>query len=132
MDSSNSPEDTTWHISCLESNEAVAPLATNLSSLTVDLFWSYGFGTFTTSSSDVNFLANAGLKASVAVDLFFDSDLENSTSTTIPKYELMVWLGWFGGVEPVGYLAGVRAEKVVNSIKLFVVTLPFDSQAPVN
>lgn len=94
MDSSNSPEEnTTWHISCLESNEAVAPLVTNLSSLTVDLLWSYGFSTFTTSSSDVNSLANAGLKASVAADLFFDLDPENSTSTTIPKYELMVWLG---------------------------------------
>jgi Glycosyl hydrolase family 12 len=41
--------------------------------------------------------------ADVVVDMFLDPNQETANSTTLPKYEIMVWIAAFGGKKPIGY-----------------------------
>lgn len=38
----------------------------------------------------------------VAFDVFFDIDIERAVNTTAPRYEVMVWIGQFGSISPIG------------------------------
>lgn len=75
----------------------------NLSSLVVDVDWSYK-----TANSDesVGHVASAN----VAVDMFVDGDPTQANSTDKPEFEVMVWLGDYGAAHPIGFAGGVHAE----------------------
>jgi xyloglucan-specific endo-beta-1,4-glucanase len=90
----------------------------NLASLAIDVSWSYEGGSSATGNNDFDSLRDLGAKANVAVDMFFDSDSSNAVTTTKSAYEVMVWLGSFGEVVPIGFTNGVRANKTVSSSEL--------------
>ncbi|KAF2134356.1 glycoside hydrolase family 12 protein [Dothidotthia symphoricarpi CBS 119687] len=75
----------------------------NLSSIDVKVSWSMK-PTMSTSKSafDMDGLAVVNAKTNVAFDFFFDTDIENAVNTTAPKYEVMVWIGKFGSILPIG------------------------------
>ena len=70
--------------------------------------WSY-------DKSDTDDSAGKVASANVAVDMFFDEDPSKAVSTTEPAYEVMVWIGRFGSIHPIGYEGGVRAERKIKS-----------------
>lgn len=41
--------------------------------------------------------------ANVIVDMFLDPDKSIANSTTLPQYEVMIWIGSFDGKRPIGY-----------------------------
>lgn len=88
----------------------------------VSASWSYEGGNEVEATGKCNFtaLADIGTKANVAIDLFVDADPGNSTTTTKPKYEIMVWLGIFGGVNPLGYMNGSQAVEKIRGNELYV------------
>ena len=88
----------------------------NLSSLTVDVEWSYGVGRdITASGADGANLDAAGMNANVCVDMFLDSVAANAGITNKAAYEVMVWLGRYGPATlPIGYLQGVAVILTVN------------------
>jgi xyloglucan-specific endo-beta-1,4-glucanase len=47
-------------------------------------------------------LAIVDAKTNVAFDVFFDTELEKAVNTTAPRYEIMVWIGQFGSILPIG------------------------------
>lgn len=51
---------------------------------------------------DTSGLSVVDAKANVAVDVFFDTDIGRAINTTAPRFELMVWLGKFGSILPIG------------------------------
>jgi xyloglucan-specific endo-beta-1,4-glucanase len=76
---------------------------TNLSSIDVKVSWSMRPETSTSSSRmDMNGLAAANAMTNVAIDVFFDTDVERAVNTTAPRYEVMVWIGQFGTILPIG------------------------------
>lgn len=52
------------------------------------------------SSSKVQDLGAIDASANVVVDMFLDTDPITANSTTLPKYEVMIWLADFGGKRP--------------------------------
>jgi hypothetical protein len=60
----------------------------------------------TTSTSfatfDTDGLGVVSAKTNVAFDVFFDTQLEKAINTTAPSYEVMVWIGQFGSILPIG------------------------------
>jgi xyloglucan-specific endo-beta-1,4-glucanase len=83
------------------------PIAlSNLAALDVKVSWSMK-PEFSTSSQglDTNGLSSVDAKTNVAVDVFFDTDIARAVNTTAPRYEIMVWLGKFGSILPIGATA---------------------------
>ena len=80
---------------------------TNLSSLDVDLEWSY-------KKADSGKLADGALTANVAMDLFLDPDPSKAKSGGEASFEVMVWVGDFGQ-HPIGFSGGVQAERKLHS-----------------
>jgi hypothetical protein len=77
--------------------------------------WAYGVGDVVPNTTNVAQLADVGLNANVAIDMFLDSDSSKATSSTQAKYEVMVWLGTFGAAtEPIGLKEGVLKTQDVN------------------
>jgi hypothetical protein len=71
------------------------------------------------NTTNVAQLADVGLNANVAIDMFLDSDSSKATSSTQAKYEVMVWLGTFGAAtEPIGLKEGVLKTQDVNGTTL--------------
>tara|TARA_R110002003_G_scaffold27_20_gene1485 strand:+ start:7002 stop:7253 length:252 start_codon:yes stop_codon:yes gene_type:complete len=68
--------------------------------------------TLSTSKADVdtNGLTVTNAKANVAVDVFFDTELEKAVNTTAPSFEVMVWIGTFGSVLPIGATATTNVK----------------------
>jgi hypothetical protein len=52
----------------------------------------------------------------VALDMFADVDVTNSTNEKAAMYELMVWFGDYGGPWPLGYADGIKATQTVNNV----------------
>lgn len=48
-------------------------------------------------------------------NLLLDTDPAKASSTTNSAYEMMVWIGEFGGVRPIGFTKGVKAERKIPS-----------------
>ncbi|KAH7371627.1 concanavalin A-like lectin/glucanase domain-containing protein [Pyrenochaeta sp. MPI-SDFR-AT-0127] len=75
----------------------------NLSSIDVKVSWSMRPALSTSPLAfDMDGLAILNAKTNVAFDLFFDIDMENAVNTTAPSYEMMVWIGKFGSILPIG------------------------------
>jgi xyloglucan-specific endo-beta-1,4-glucanase len=41
--------------------------------------------------------------ADVVIDIFLDTDIDIAASKTAAAFEVMVWIGSFGGRNPIGY-----------------------------
>jgi xyloglucan-specific endo-beta-1,4-glucanase len=75
----------------------------NLSSIDVKVSWSMKPEMSTSDSTfDTDGLAAVNAKTNVAFDVFFDTKLEKAVNTTAPSYEVMVWIGMFGSILPIG------------------------------
>ncbi|KAI9887880.1 MAG: hypothetical protein M1823_000268 [Watsoniomyces obsoletus] len=93
-------------------NDHRLPLALKgIRSLDVDVTWSMEAGAYGQTSGGDQGLNEAGAVTNVAFDLFLDPDPAKATSTTIPKYEIMIWMGRYGGVLPIGWNGGKAAAK---------------------
>jgi hypothetical protein len=68
----------------------------NLTTLNLAVDWSMA------PSDSSETLASIGASADVVIDMFLDADPATSRSTTAPKYEVMVWMGQFGGANAIG------------------------------
>jgi len=89
---------------------------TNMSSLKVDVEWTYGAGrdVLATGANGPD-LDAAGMNANVCVDMFLDPVADNSGVTNKAAYEVMVWLGRYGPATlPIGYLQGVAVILTVD------------------
>lgn len=64
------------------------------------------------SGMDIAGLAPLNAKTNVAFDVFFDLDIVNATSTTAPKYEVMVWVGKYGPILPIGATSTMDISKL--------------------
>ncbi|KAF2023998.1 concanavalin A-like lectin/glucanase [Setomelanomma holmii] len=75
----------------------------NLSAIDVKVSWSMR-PALSTSKADIDSsgLAVTDAKTNVAVDVFFDTELEKAVNTTAPSFEVMVWIGKFGSILPIG------------------------------
>lgn len=51
---------------------------------------------------DKNGLAVANAVSNVAFDVFFDTEMKKAVNTTAPRYEVMVWIGQYGNILPIG------------------------------
>ena len=63
---------------------------------------------------DIDGLNAIGAKADVTLDFFLDPDIAQSTNTTRPKYEIMVWFSAQGGANPIGFAKGIAGSTVLN------------------
>lgn len=52
------------------------------------------------SFSSVENLDTIDAAANVVVDMFLDTDPTTANSTTLPKYEVMIWIAAYGGKKP--------------------------------
>lgn len=76
----------------------------NLSSIDVKVSWSMKRTDNIESAStfDKSGLADVNAKTNVAFDVFFDTQLEKAVNTTAPSYEVMIWIGSYGSILPIG------------------------------
>jgi hypothetical protein len=75
----------------------------NLSSLDVKVSWSMKPELSSASQGlDTSGLAIVNAETNVAIDVFFDTDIKRAVNTTAPRFEVMVWLGKFGSILPIG------------------------------
>ncbi|KKY21461.1 putative xyloglucan-specific endoglucanase [Phaeomoniella chlamydospora] len=102
----------------IEINEIVNASTVQLSNLTsmpVDIAWTYGSGDVVASTLDTSGLSDLELNSNVCFDMFLDSDPDKAITTDNSTYEVMIWLGQFGlSTQPIGNTLGVKATKVVN------------------
>lgn len=61
---------------------------------------------------DTSGLTVVDAMTNVAVDVFFDTDVGRAVNTTAPRFELMVWLGKFGSILPIGATANEDTENL--------------------
>ena len=83
----------------------------SLSTLDVDVQWSYSAGSTVAADLDLDALAASNCNANVAFDLFLSTDKSKSQSTTDASIEVMVWLGQFGAAtQPLGLPNGPQDQ----------------------
>lgn len=86
-----------------------------ISSIPVDVEWTYGIGSDAANTTDVAGMAAANVNTNVAIDMFLDDDMNSAQSTTQSKYEIMVWLCTIGSAtQPIGFAQGALTSQVVN------------------
>ena len=84
-------------------NSRLLPLRlSNLSSLNISASWTMA----PASSSKIH--EELDTAANVMIDLFMDSNPISPNSTTLPKYEIMIWLAEFGGKRPIGFSSSIK------------------------
>ncbi|KAH7382006.1 concanavalin A-like lectin/glucanase domain-containing protein [Cadophora sp. MPI-SDFR-AT-0126] len=74
----------------------------NLSSLNVAASWTMAPVSTSKSLEEVNAAAN------VIIDMFLDPSPVSANSTTLPKYEVMIWLSEVGGKKPIGFSSSIK------------------------
>jgi hypothetical protein len=105
----------------LDLNDTIPLLLSNMSSLTLDVAWSYSVGNSLTNITDSDAVAAAGMAANVCVDMFLAADGNKSTSTTEAQYEVMVWIGRYGeATQPIGNLQGSKDAFIIDGTRLYV------------
>lgn len=82
----------------------VLPVALGkMSSLNLDLHWTYGVGNTPAETTTESELTAQTLNTNVAVDMFFDSDQTIAQNSTTAKYEVMIWFAKYGtATDPIG------------------------------
>lgn len=82
----------------------------NLSALNITANWSMAPSpSKKTKGKDLSAINAA---ANVVVDMFLDPNRNTSNSTTLPKYEVMVWIGALGGKKPIGFSSSITNPPV--------------------
>lgn len=95
--------------------DTIPVLLSNLSALTVDIEWTYGLGNYVHNETNNTNIAEAGVNANVAVDMFLANDRNKSASTTDSEYEVMIWFGrWGDATDPIGLFDGSQATHDAN------------------
>lgn len=85
-------------------NSTLLPIQlSDLAALEIAASWSMA-----PSSSNVQDLAAIDAAANVVVDMFLDPDPTKANSTTLPKYEVMVWIGSLGDKRPIGFSSSIK------------------------
>lgn len=75
----------------------------NLASIDVKVSWSMKPAlSRSVSAFDHHGLGIVNAKTNVAFDVFFDTKIEKAVNTTAPRYEVMVWIGQYGSILPIG------------------------------
>ncbi|KAH7082062.1 concanavalin A-like lectin/glucanase domain-containing protein [Paraphoma chrysanthemicola] len=75
----------------------------DLSAIDVKVSWSMKPTLSTAKAAiDESGLTATDAKTNVAIDVFFDERLEKAVNTTAPSFEVMVWIGKFGSILPIG------------------------------
>ncbi|KAJ6127238.1 hypothetical protein N7523_002850 [Penicillium sp. IBT 18751x] len=81
-----------------------------MESLDLDLHWTYGVGNEPVETTDEAALTAENVNTNVAIDMFFDSDKDTATNSSLAKYEVMIWFAQFGpATDPIG-------DKVTNRV----------------
>lgn len=75
----------------------------NLGHLNISASWS-----MTPSSNSIDNLDAIDAQANVVVDMFLDPDSVTANSTTLPKYEVMIWMAAYGGKKPIGFSSSIK------------------------
>ncbi|KAH9207041.1 concanavalin A-like lectin/glucanase domain-containing protein [Leptodontidium sp. 2 PMI_412] len=84
-------------------NSVLLPLQlSNLSSLNISASWSM------TAASQSKTVEEVDTTANVIIDMFLDPSPVSANSTTLPKYEIMIWLAEFGGKRPIGFSSSIK------------------------
>jgi hypothetical protein len=103
----------------LDQNETLPIQVSDMSSLKVNVAWSYNGGNDADNATDTASLDTAGLNANVAVDMFLGADAAKSGSTTESQYEVMVWLGRYGAsTQPIGLPLGSKDAFAIDGTRL--------------
>jgi len=98
---------------------AIPNQLSNISSILLDVSWTYASGDDAVTEVDSNSLLASNLNANVAVDMFLDPDQSNSMDPSSASHEVMVWLGQYGlATEPLGQNTGVVTTQSVNGTTL--------------
>jgi xyloglucan-specific endo-beta-1,4-glucanase len=81
-------------------NSAILPLRLdNLETLNVTASWSIA----PTDEKKGVKLSSLHTAADVVIDMFLDTNIDNAASKTNAAFEVMVWIGSFGGRTPIGW-----------------------------
>ncbi|KAF2830177.1 concanavalin A-like lectin/glucanase [Ophiobolus disseminans] len=84
----------------------------NLASIDVKVSWTMRPAlSRSLAAFDKDGLAIIDAKSNVAFDVFFDTDIAKAVTTTAPSYEVMVWIGQYGSILPIG-ASNVNMEKL--------------------
>ncbi|PVH71425.1 glycoside hydrolase family 12 protein [Cadophora sp. DSE1049] len=84
-------------------NSALLPRQlSNLSSLHITASWTMASASSSKSLEEVDAASN------VIIDMFLDPSPISANSTTLPKYEVMIWLAEFGGKRPIGFSSSIK------------------------
>lgn len=91
-----------------------------MSTVDLDLAWSYAVGDEVSTTTDENALAANQVAANVAIDMFFDSDQDSAQNSSLASYEVMVWFARFDKslTQVIGEPKGVVTTKTVNGTNL--------------
>jgi len=91
----------------------------NISSLILDVSWTYAAGDDAATEVDPSSLSADNLNANVAVDMFLSDDQATSGDPSNASHEVMVWLGQYGlATQPLGMDTGVVTTQSVNGTTL--------------
>ena len=86
-----------------------------ISSIPVDVEWTYGLGEEAANITDIQAMSAANVNTNVAIDMFLDADMNSAQSSTQAKYEIMVWLCTIGAAtQPIGLDLGSKDVQVIN------------------
>lgn len=100
----------------IEVSDGLPLTLSDLTSLNVDLAWTYALGNTPKDTSDTPEFGSISLNTNVAIDMFFDSLKGNATDSTIAEYEIMVWFAHYGdAAQTIGNASGIVDTKVVNT-----------------
>lgn len=98
-------------------NHTVLPTRiSGINTLWLYAIWTYVAGNGTAKAIDG--VVNVNMAANVVLDIFIDSDPQKAGSPTEAKHELMVWLGAYGGVLPIGYKSTPVKKRTVGKVNL--------------
>jgi hypothetical protein len=96
-------------------NQVFPATIKDLKGMVIDLEWTYGVGKEAVDKTDEAELTASEVNANVAIDIFLDSDKEQSQESSKANWEIMVWLAAFGpATQPIGLAEGDLKTQEVN------------------
>jgi hypothetical protein len=102
-------------------NQVFPATIKDLKGMVIDLEWTYGVGKEAVDKTDEAELTASEVNANVAIDIFLDSDKEQSQESSKANWEIMVWLAAFGpATQPIGLAEGDLKTQEVNGTELYV------------
>jgi len=93
----------------------------NITSLHLNVEWALGYNdTATGRAVDVAGIKKLGAIGNVAFDIWADVDPVRAANETAAGIEIMIWLGVFGHVNPLGWDKPPRGQMTIGDANLFV------------